>query len=67
MSAVRSGIHVFIYDLKQYYVVNVFVSNETFTLQCSKIREHVEKVKKMLDYCEVWRIGTFKHTLRFWL
>lgn len=46
MSAVRSGIHVFIYDLKQYYVVNVFVSNETFTLQCSKIREHVEKVKK---------------------
>ena len=35
------------------YNVIVFVSNETFTLLCSKIRERVEKVKKkMLDCCE---------------
>ena len=46
--------NVFIYDLKQDYFVIVFVSNETFTLQCSKICERVEKVKKkMLDCCEV--------------
>ena len=36
----------FIYVVRQYYVVNVFGSNETFTLPCSKIRESVDIVKK---------------------